>query len=129
MRRALSKLLFKLARGSQQFSLFLGGISALGMVVAVVMFIFNQRHGAAHYGDFTVRRWLWEFPAVAVGAWLIGFRWIPWLLGFIGMRLLSQEDRLLLSAAVEVSRSTSEPIPSLDELRAERAEFDGPRRH
>jgi hypothetical protein len=63
IRRLLGELSFRLARGTQKVSLFFGGISALGLVVAVIMLIFNSKHGAAHYGEYTVRRWLWLFPA------------------------------------------------------------------
>ena len=75
------------------------------------MFIFNSKHGAAHYGNYTVRRWLWMFPAVALVAWGVGFLAIPSLLGRLGVLVLSGEDRYRLAAEVEVSRDTGEPIP------------------
>jgi hypothetical protein len=83
MRRTLGGLLYKAARSCQRFSLFFAGIAALAFVVSLAMLIFNRRHGAAHYGDFTVRRWLWICPAMAVGFWLVGFRWLPAILGYI----------------------------------------------
>jgi hypothetical protein len=103
VRRALSAFVFKLARGCQSLSLFFGGISALGVVVALVMLIFNPNHGAAHYGDLTVRRWLWVFPLIALAAWLIGFRLLPSCLGWLAVVLLPSDDRAYLAEAVDVT--------------------------
>jgi hypothetical protein len=123
VRRALGALLFRLARGSQSVSLFFGGITGLGFVIAVVMLIFNSKHGAAHYGELTVRRSLWVFPSMMFGAWLVGFRLLPSLLGRIAVASLPAEERAWLAAAVEVSLETGEPIPSMEQLERERAEY------
>ena len=122
MRRALSASVFRLARGTQQVSLFFGGIATLGFVISLIMLIFNHKHGAAHYGDLTVRRWLWVFPAIAVAAWLVGFRFVTGVFAYVGARLLPFEDRMWLTAAVDVSRQTGEPIPPLNSLWRERDE-------
>jgi hypothetical protein len=123
VRRALGALLFKLARGIQKLSLFFGGIAGLAFVIAVLMLIFNSKHGAAHYGDMTVRRWLWVSPSMMLGAWLVGFRLLPSLLGRIAVALLPAEERAWHAAAVDVSLETGEPIPSMAQLERERAEY------
>jgi hypothetical protein len=116
-------LLSWLGRGGQKFSMFWAGISGLAWVVAVVMFVFNAKHGAAQYGDMTVRRWLWEAPAIAVGAWLIGFTLLPRLLFDGGLMVVSPQDRSMLAGEMDESQVTGVPMRSLGELKAELDRF------
>jgi hypothetical protein len=63
------------------------------------------------------------FPSIMFAAWFVGFRWLPLLFSRVAVALLPDEERAWLAAAMEVSLQTGEPVPSLRELRQERAEY------
>jgi hypothetical protein len=64
------------------------GIVAIVVLVALAKLALEPKHGAAHYGAFTVRRGLWIWSSVAIGCWLIGVRLAPAALDHISDTLV-----------------------------------------
>ena len=63
------------------------GIVAIIFLVALAKLVFDPKHGAAHYGQFTVRKGLWVWSSITVGCWVVGVRLVPSVLRHISNRL------------------------------------------
>jgi hypothetical protein len=89
------------------------------MVVALISGLVNPP-SHSFQGIFTGRAGnglsaCWQYAILCVGAWLLMFRLLPWILGQISTRSAS-EDAFLLSAALSVSVKQGRPVPSWADL-------------